>query len=218
MKKAFMFVAMLFCAFSVAVPAQAVPVEINFDEMAAWNTEPPTIADNDAVYVGMGADFVYALDGTSDGAIQDAGNWGINVSEGGQFLGCDGVLGGSGWSSGFVIEFAEVQSSVMFDFTIGTGTTGTQDLAWNVVNGASFVGFGSAALPAVGDWVTVTAAPMMGSEFTALIVYIPFEEGEVVLAGYDNINFDGTAIVPIPASVLLLGTGLLPLIRLRKRG
>jgi hypothetical protein len=56
-------------------------------------------------------------------------------------------------------------------------------------------------------------------ELTACVIYVPYDadNGEEVYFAIDDVTFDGFNPVPIPASILLLGTGLLPLVRLRKK-
>jgi len=186
MRKIAVFFALVACMFLMAVPGQAATktITITFDE------GPLGIVGE--FYADYGVHFAPPAGAPGDDAeIVAGGTWGITGNNGPRFLGCDGILGQYGKSSGFVFELDMTFDSFAFDFTTGTGTTTTNKLTVMPFSGGSpdFMNIKSVALPGVNQWVTVdmsAAAP-----FEALIIYVATDDTTDAYLGFDNVVIGG---------------------------
>ena len=120
----------------------------------------------------------------------------------------DGTIG----NNGIVLQFDKYQTEISLEaYGIG-GSSGP----WWIFDSTIGTGFGNdlggGSYTYAEGWHEYTYG-IVGKEFDVILIAGSTSSGDFAVA-WDNITFDA---VPIPASVLLLGTGLLPLLRLRKR-
>ena len=208
-------IALLLC---LGVPAQAATTTITFDEIEAWNSNPPYLGDE---YLHLGVQFVsmdWYMVGGIDGGIYDP-TWGIVGSNGEQFAAFDGSTEAFWESAGFRLSF-DVPMHITLDYTTGEGTTTYSDMYWMVETEEGVWLTGILPVAPVGEWLTLDVSTLIDDQYGNPLgavdnfqLALPMVQGESFF-GMDNLQF---APVPIPASLLLLGTGLVPLLRLRRK-
>ncbi|MDT8299441.1 MAG: PEP-CTERM sorting domain-containing protein [Spirochaetaceae bacterium] len=196
MKKIFSLTATLILIFGMAWSAQAALVTITFDEEGIDFGERITdqYADYgihwDAAYsnlVTSGADFNNAF--TCDGQILQYDTKPAN-----------GTILLDTATEYMSFEFRRPSAAGSFNLAIYDASSGTDVLVWD---------FGSIGWSG-DDWLTFTYDGLFGS-FDKIVMYA---EKKFII---DNFTVDTAAAVPIPPSVLLLGTGLISLVFRRKR-
>ena len=195
-------------------PVQAATITITFDEIEAWNTDPPVLTEE---YASLGIHFTaHPYAGTEDGAVYDPGVF-HGVNNGTQILGCNGP------ASGFAMLFDMPVTSISFEYYVVDPGSGLVDMGDGVLRlmaslygqrvapmppGDSFGGFNSYEM-FEGGWYTYSSGPQ--EPFNRF--FYGFFANDVIYV-VDNLTI---TTVPLPASVLLLGTGLLPLLSVRRK-
>ncbi len=190
-------------------PAQA--ATINFGEFAAGNTN--NAISN--VYAPSGVTFGSTNSGVWNGlSLGDAGNWGIEGSNGSEFLGNNGFNGGSYVTS---IFFTTPVSNISFDASRSNGSSAGQQLVASAYYGSTLLASQSVMLGAINSWSTILLG--IGSVSSLIITgtttgFSPF--------GIDNLQFNGentlisgiegdVTAIPEPEThaLMLAGLGLL---------
>lgn len=185
----------------------AVAGTINFEEFAADNVNGPMPAGR---YAGMGVTFIATDDGTTwDGlGAGDPGNWGIAGTNGLTFMGFNGL------SYGLEMQFASLINSFSLDASRSNGSGAGESLTVTGYNGAALVDSINLVFGAINDWSTfsltgdINRVVLAGSQIGSFSPY-----------GVDNINWRDAAVIPVPATGLLLigALGGLGLARKRRR-
>jgi hypothetical protein len=181
---------------------------INFDEYPATNSGVPVTT----LYSSLGVTFSATNFGTWSGiANGDPGGWGLNGTNGPDFLGDNGGNNGSSYTD--YIYFATAQSSVSLDASRSNGSSAGQSLTVYAFAGGSLVATESLVLGSINSWTTFD---LMGSGITEIELvgssngFSPF--------GIDNLQFSSsTTVTPEPSSFLLLGSGFAALAGIIKR-
>lgn len=175
---------------------------ITFDEFGSGTT----IDSN--TYAGVGVHFAPNW-GDNTGVIMAGGTWGITGINGPQFSAWTPVAS----SSGFTVHFDDPQSQFSICIALGTDPGVGADFTWMAFNDNGQVGMGTSSFPGTpGTWTTFTIT-------SAMVGGNPFNEVALMYACSGNqpqVGYDFPA-VPVPASLLLLGSGLIPLLPRRKR-
>jgi len=176
--------ALLACMFWVVAPGQAATGTITFDEF------PPGPIDD--LYGDVGVHFAPPAGAPdNDAEIVAGGTWGITGPNGPQFLGCDGIVGQYGKSSGFVVELDFDPTSFSFDFTIGNGTTTSKALTCMPIRNGTpvFDSIVSVPLPGVNQWVSVDLSG--ACPFEAAVVFVATDDTTEAFLGFDNMAIGG---------------------------
>lgn len=192
----------LFVAAVVVTSHTAQASTITFDEFAATNNNAPYIQSL------FGETFTGTNSGTWGGiAHGDPGNWGIEGTNGSNFLGFNGAHG-----YGEVVSFATAVNSVALDVSRSNGSA-DGEITFQAFNGATFLGSATYSLGAINSWTHVSlnyagttsvAWSGTGSSFH------PF--------GVDNLSFNVTAVPePETYAMFLAGLGLMGAVARRRQ-
>lgn len=158
-----------------------------------------------------------------NGTIYAAGTWNLTGPSGPQFSGWSTVnsAGMTTASSGLQITFDFPVSEFSIDFATGTGSTviTTLDLDWFAYDGNVLAGFGSIEFPPEADagediWITLDITADLFFSFDTLAISYRSSTTSPNI-GFDNMKF--TPDVPVPGTVLLLGSGLVPFLLRRRK-
>jgi hypothetical protein len=197
----------LACLFTITVAgAVSNAATITFDEFAATNNN--VAIQNE--YSGLGVTFGIDNSGTWGGMTNgDPGNWGLNGTNGPAFLGNNGRNNAHTYIT--TIFFTTPVSSVTFDVSRSNGSTAGQTLKWFAYAGATLLGSATVTLGSINEWTQISLN-------FAGIDEVVLEGSSVAFSPYgiDNLQF-GTAAVPEPLTLWLLGAGLICLAGLSRR-
>jgi len=194
------------------LPVQA--ATITFDEFEAYqpDTTPTPINQNTYAYMG-----VYFSPGGSPsntaGTITEGGTWGLTGNNGPQFAGWS-VEGGS---SGFEVAFADPLTSFSIWVAQGEGSDVDTSITFKLYTDTGVLAYQESLeeTPSEqGTWeeidltyyISAMPAPITG------IVFI-YDSAGFPNMGFDNMTFTH---VPVPATFLLLGSGLISLMMRRR--
>jgi len=190
-------------------------VTVTFDEIEAWNATP---ADGGywitEEYADLGLHFVEGDYGW-DGVVYDSGVGEFPATvDNSQFVGVASVHpdGGVG-SGGLVMTFDTDQTNVSFQYVVADGEVAQMGGYWLFDDGVEVA---AEFIPVGSDTYNFTGAMSSTGDFDKILFAVSLGATKPTAGAVDNLTFTET-VVPIPASVLLLGTGLLPLLRLRRR-
>jgi hypothetical protein len=194
----------LACLFTFTVAgAVASAATINFDEYPANNNNVSITGLYNSLGVTFGGDNAGTWDGISKG---DPGNWRLEGTNGPAFLGNNGQ---NNYETS--ISFATAVSSVTFDVSRSNGSNAGQTLKWFAYAGATLLGSATVTLGSINEWTQISLN-------FAGIDEVVLEGSSVAFSPYgiDNLQF-GTAAVPEPLTLWLLGAGLICLAGLSRR-
>ena len=214
MKKILAFCGCMVVLFLFCVPAQAYQYTITFDEYPAYNGTPIPID----LYADQYLWFADPLGSTHRASTYDPGTWSLPVTT--QFLGVESFTGDYGTSAGWVLEFNVIEClRISFTAAIAEGTTtSNQNLVLMPVYSGTPIWGGITEIPLkIGVWkdVEFTLPATYDHGFEALVMYVGCSSpSEKAYLAMDDLQYE---LVPIPASALLLASGLIPLIRLRRK-
>jgi hypothetical protein len=179
---------------------------ITFDEFPANNNNVPITN----LYAPIGVIFASDNSGTWDGLSNgNPGNWGLEGTNGPSFLGNNGLNNSGTYVTS--IFFSAPVSNVSFDVSRSNGSSPGQTLTASVYEGATLLGSLTVTLGNINNWSLITFG--LGG-----IDKVILDGSDVGLSPYgvDNLQFTAGA-VPEPATMLLIGSGLLGLLGFRRK-
>ena len=195
MRKIIGFIAVVISIALLGAPVHAGTSTITFDEFSTGAI--------DDLYGPCGVHFAAPAGAPSDDAeITAGGTWGITGNNGPQFLGCDGIVGDYGKSSGFVFELDDMGlTGFSFDVTCGAGTTTVNSLTVMPMNNGvpKFSCIQEVPLPAVNEWVSVDLSTCLPID--AVVVYVATDDTTDAYLGFDNVVLTGDVLCPDCESV-----------------
>jgi hypothetical protein len=177
---------------------------ITFDEFPATNNNVPLSGPYDATGASFSASNAGTWGGNSNG---DRGSWGLEGTNGPQFLGFNGINNGYNET----VTFSSPVSFVSADFSRSSGSSdGTITL--EAFSGAGLLGSTMANLGAINTWSTLS---LSFADITSI---------EWIGAGtdfhpywVDNLVFTASTAVPEPATLAIFGSALAGLVVVRRR-
>jgi hypothetical protein len=206
MRRVLIVVVTIIAALSFTGWADAETVTITFDEYSPigsdWlDRELGFIYDE---YADQGVYFTQIDPADPDGTTYSGGVWSITGTNLPNFYGMNG------WSRGIILDFNSEVTSISFDYR-KAGLVRPEEISYWIYDDGVEIGSGGVSITE--DWQTF--------EFDSL----PFDSIKLQMLGgqmlqdrwaMDDLTYDINA-VPVPASILMLGTGLAGLVGMRRK-